>query len=922
MKTFLVACCLALASASGSLAATGATFDLAGTVLDESGLGLTGVRLTLVNDATGFERVTHTNDSGRYSFAVLPAGVYSLAVQLSGYATSRYAGLRYFADTKPVFNVTLRLRDVQESMTFTGEAPLINTSQSQIGLSVEERQLQELPLSRRDYLELVTLEGAVQENTITPPGKPVVAVPVQSINGNNVHYSSYQLDGFNNTRDQHGVVKVDVSLDSLEEFRVISGQFSTEYGPSLGGLVDATTKAYGGDFHGSLFAFFRPGAWDSDDPLTGRDTALDRQDVGFTLSGPVHDNTHFFASFDYRNMDERVMVTAPFDQGRFSGLFDLPTRRTRFLGKLSHRFDESYQLTGKFILSDRDSLESVGGYDIYDNRLQTVNDDIAASATLVSQLGSAVSELRVAFASEQFRADGAAAPLGRVQIHPTAGNIGNLTNREQADERHWQIAETLSFSKGNHGLETGFSFFRIDSTTTLSVFDNGALYFAPEKPEEPILFWKSSLTPGASPELERSENHFQVFVQDDWQLTPYFSINLGLQWERESSVPDNNNVAPRIGFDWDASRDGRTSVRGGYGVFYSFVFSIVDTLERLYGPDAYRLVALTPEDSGFEPGFEEDTLQPANLYVPAPEYATSSRNAPYAQHITLGFERELWPSLSLAVDGSFIRGSDLILPSDLNAPGFFDYTGGNTRTGVEADATRPFGVPGASIPPGVDPTLPNGFPFSGYRDLYLLDSRGSSRYWSLKVNVTKRYANDFMFQAVYNWSRTRNDGDDFRVTESLPLNPADPEAEWSRSWTDIPHSLVVNGVWDAPWGFRLTGIFRARSGQAADPRVDDDLDGDRKLRERASTTGRILERNSFRTRSAATLDMSLSKTWELGRGRRLEGAIDFLNLTNRLNPRQFLQSYGPNAGAPLESFLSIVQASRPRQFQLSVRFLF
>ena len=894
------------------------SFELSGTILDESGIGLPGAELTLFSESSSVVRVTHTNDSGRYAFPAMAPGEYTLEARLDGFATSRFAGLRYFADTKPIFNITLRPRSVQESMTFTGEAPLINVSHAQVGLSVEERQLDELPLGGRDYLNLVDLEGAAHELRESPPGGDIFGAPLQTLSGAGAHYTSYQLDGFANTRDQHGVVHVDVDVDAVEEFRVISGQSSAGYGESLGGIVSATTRAGEQDFHGSVFFYLRPGSWDASDPLTGAMTTLDRQEIGFTLSGPLGPlddaRTQFFTSFSYLQQDEDVVVTAPYDNDRFAGLFTLPSERFRLLAKLTHFFNPNHDLSIKAAFSNLDTIDGVGGFDIFDNRRETRNDDLAIHAALVSVFGGAVSELRVGFSSERFRADGVAPPLETVRIYPTEGNIGNPTLLDRVDEDHFVLSETLSLSAGNHRIKTGFSFLRIESDSELVRFSDGLLHFAPGENEAPILFWQSVTATGAETRLERSESHLQLFFQDDWQLTPFFTVNLGLRWQKESSVPGNNNFAPRFGFHWDATRDGRTSVRAGYGVFHSFVFSIVDSLERLYGPGGRRVLATSP---GAVPSAEA-----FHFYLDAPVFAESARRTPYAQHVTMGVEREIAPTWTAALDVSYIRGSNLILPVDVNAPSFFDYTGGTTRSASAADATRPFGVPGSPIPPGVAPELPDGYPIGGYRDLYLLASRGSSRFWGMKLNVTKRYATDFTIQAVYHWSRSENDGDDFRITESLPLDPANRDGEWGRSAVDIPNALVVNGVWDAPLGFRLTGIARYRSGRTVDPRVDDDLDGDLKLRERASSPGRVLERNSFRARSVAGLDISIGKSWEVGEGRRIVAALDIFNLTNRLNPKQFLRSFGANAASPLPSFLEIVQASPPRQFQLSVRFAF
>lgn len=930
---------LAVLSLTGQrdlLEAQGSTFDLSGTILDELSAPLPDVTLTLTHEQSGRVRTTTSNESGHYVFAGLAPGTYFLEVARRGYATSRYAGLHYFANTKPILNVTLLPRAVQESMTFTGEAPLINSSQSQLGLSVDERQQSELPLQDRDYLELVTLATGVTDVDRSVPGSAVPGAKSINMNGFYARYTAYRLDGFDNTRDEHGTSKIDLALDSLDQFRVITNQFSAEYGESMAGIVSAVTRSGGNDYHGTVFAFVRPGGLDGNDPLTGEDTALDRQEVGFAVSGPLRRYAaHFFGSFEYRNEDREVVVTAPLGGGRYRGIFDLPSRHARAFAKLTHQLGDRGTIVGTVIRSDASSAEGVGGLSIFENREDVQNDDLAALGTWTSLFGdTGVNQLRVGFSTEDFASRAAAPPEGVVLIYPTRGIVGNPHRFLEAEETQWQVSNTLTVSPGDHQWKIGAGVFVIDTETRSLPFFDGAYRFAPtaefpfdpgDPSTHPFLFQQGVSAPSAPDTLDRAESHLHVFFQDDWQVDPHVTLSFGLRWEKETSVPDNDNFAPRLGFHWDATRDGRTSIRGGYGIFHNYVFSAVDTLEGLSGPLGYAVVALAPEDPGFPefPGSlaEGASTLPRNVYVAAPELSPDRRRSPYAHHFTLGLEREIVPTLSIAADLVHILGRNLILPADVNAPSFFDYSTGLTRSALEADRTRPFGIPGRVLSPGESELIGEGFPFAGYRDLYLQDSRGRSEYWALKINVIKRYAQEIMLQAAYTWSRARNDGDDFRPENSLPLRPGDFASEWGRSATDVPHAFVVNGLWDAPFDLRVAGVFRARSGHTVDPRVGEDLDGDRKTRERAFIAGRIFERNSFRSEPVVGLDLSVSKLFDLGQGRSVEGRLDVLNVANRLNAIDVLNVYGREAD-PLPTFLEAVTAEPPRQFQLSLRFRF
>ncbi len=915
-------------------------FELSGIVQDESQAVLPGVTLTLTNSETGLSRTVTTNESGRFVFGGMPAGTYVLRAELSGFATAEYADLRYYANTKEALNITMSVAGVREAVTVTGEAPLIDTRQAQIGLTVDDRQIEQLPLLSRDYLDLVTIASGVN-----PASSDVVLGSIgQNVNGAYIRYTSYQLDGFNNNRDIHGVAKVDLGMDSVEEFRVITNQFSAEYGQSMAGIISAITRSGTNEFHGTAFAFIRPGDLDAADPLTGAETTLNRQDVGFTVGGPiVEDRTHFFVSFEYRNQEEDAVVTAPIAGGAYQGVFPLNANRSRFLAKVNHQLNEANRMEAKFFLNDETIQTGIGGLQIADNLRDNFNDDVGFQALLTSVRGSDfVNELRVGFIQEKYESVAPVAFESGLPVlnYAGQGTIGNSNRFQSGNEDQWEISDTVSLFRGAHSLKAGFDAYRVDTIADLQVFWDGGYDFAPGTaypfdPDNPATFpfryTQGFFAPGAPTVLDRNETHFQAYLQDDWQVSTDLTLNLGVRWEKETSVPDNDNFAPRIGFNWLATDDGRTSVRGGYGIFYSYIFSSIESFEIFTGPQGFFTASLTPSDPLFPepptgklpgpyppPGF---TPPPADLYYSAPDFAPEFRKSPYTHHLTGGVQRQIGEALAAAVDVTFIRGEDLILPFDVNGPTFFDYSTGLTRSSSAADATRPFGVPGRPITPGETPFVTRDFPFSGYRQLRLLDSRGASEYWAVKARLEKRYSDSFMLQGVYTWSRIENDGDSFR-DDSLPQNPNDLDAEWGRGNTDIPHSFVLNGIWDGPWGLRVSGILRWRSGETVNPLVGSDLNGDRETIERPFSNGTLLPRNSFREESYNATDLSFSKIFGITDDQNIEGRFEVFNLFNALNPNAVTSTYGPDANNPRPEFLRVNNAFPGRQFQVSVRYRF
>jgi hypothetical protein len=138
--------------------------------------------------------------------------------------------------------------------------------------------------------------------------------------------------------------------------------------------------------------------------------------------------------------------------------------------------------------------------------------------------------------------------------------------------------------------------------------------------------------------------------------------------------------------------------------------------------------------------------------------------------------------------------------------------------------------------------------------------------------------------------------------------------------TDIPHQFSLNGIVRLPWELQLAGIVRARSGATVDPRIGQDINGDRNTRERPVIDGRIAERNSFRRPGTVTADLSLVRRVRLG-GTSLEGRFEVFNLTNRFNVNGVNAVWGL-ADTPLPTFMQATSAGPPRRFQVSARFTF
>lgn len=930
---------LGLGAIAAPLAAQVSTFDLSGVIKDPQGGVLPGVTVTMRNESTGLARTVVTDTNGVYYFANLPPqGTWELSIELVGFAPQKKSKLEFYADSKPILNITLAVASVQESVTVVSEAPLVDTAQATLGMSINKELIAELPLNGRDYLDLALLGSGVSD----VGADNVAGSKSQTINGAYSRYTQYTMDGFSNTRDQHGVAKANVPMEAMSEFKVQTNQFSAEYGDTVGGIVTVVTKSGTNTLSGQGAVYVRPGSWDSPDPLTKTKAPFSRQDYSGAVGGPIlKDRTHYFVAADYRNQEQQGVVTATIANGQFKGAFPLPERRGRAFGKVDHSLSAADLFTFSFLVDRDTSHAGVGGLNLVDNESTSIDDNTNFTGTWTRVISdSRLNEFRIGYANESVQTSTEKpqfTPTGVALIYQGQANLGSTNRLQTSPDKSFQIADTFSWHLSTHTLKMGSMARSATPGGVLLTTIDGAYTFAagtpyPYDPSNKATFpiqYAQGFFGSGSTEVSLNKWHVAAYLQDDWKLKSNFTLNLGVRYQYESLVAQYANIRPRVGFAWDVTKDGKTVVRGGAGIFTGTVFSTVNAFEGFNGPNGFANVTFAPGDPLFPiypnnlPGPQLPAgvkPPPANDYLDVPTYAPSRRKSPESQNFTVGIDKQVGQSMSVALDFTFNRGINLLEPTNVNTPSYFNYSTGLTRSAQAGDATRPFGAVGTPIPAGALSYLPNGMPYGNYRDLYMIDSVGLSHYVGVGLTVNKRLSNNLSFQGQYTWSRAENNGDGFRPN-FLPLNPNDREAEWGLSETNVPHSFSLNGVYRLPYDVQISGIARAHSGSPINPVAGSDLNGDRLLTDRPFANGVILGRNSFQAPGFFEVDFGVGKVVRIGK-QRIEGRIEAFNVTNRLNAASVNSTYGPNANAPLPTFLTINSSNPGRQYQLSVVFKF
>ncbi len=321
-----------LLSAAG-LRAQAVTGTLTGIVGDSTGAVLPGVSVTIVHTETGFTRTLVTDANGEYTAPSIPTGTYTISAELSGFRSVALSNIRVGVDQRVRMDIKLDVGAMTESVEIVASTPLVQTSSSDLGTTVEEEQIKSLPLNGRNFVSLTrTVPGVLRGN----PGSNIDgagslawrASASFSANGQRARDNNYLLDGVDNNETWLQTVVIFPSVDALDEFKLQTSTYSAEFGRSTGGVVNLQIKSGTNAFRGSVFEFLRNDRFDANNFFNNRagrtKPSFEQNQFGGTLGGPVFRGRTFFFT-DYQGLriqqGQTYLSTVPsllMRQGNFS----------------------------------------------------------------------------------------------------------------------------------------------------------------------------------------------------------------------------------------------------------------------------------------------------------------------------------------------------------------------------------------------------------------------------------------------------------------------------------------------------------------------------------------------------------------------------------------------------------------------------
>ena len=929
MKTrrFLVSICLLISVAQVAFSQQNVTSGtLSGRIEDSSGAVVSGANITVTSLETNQRLTTSSDEEGRYRFPYLRTGAYGVHIEAQGFNAVSFTRLTVSVGQSLQLPVKLEVAGLSAQVNIgSSDVPLIETVRTQITETIRPREIAELPLNGRNYLDLALLVPGVSSTNTGSNQRfaETSAVPGQGISvaGQRNLYNSFIVDGVSANDDAADLTGTYYSEEVIDQFQVVTSGGIAEFGRASGGVVNILTRSGTNDWRGNLYGFFRNQRFDARHPLAPTKDLLTQAQYGATAGGPLRrDRTFLFTNFEQTRRNYSAVLTIapaavnsinnrlravdypglPIETGVVPASFDT----TNLFARIDHRINHRNQLSARYSLYHIEAVNSrtVGGLNAVSRGSGISDTDQTLYVTNVTTLSSrTVNELRFQYTNSRLDA-----PIND-EVGP-AVNIAGVANFGAAtfsplarDINLLEIVDNVSTQFGDHSLKAGGGFLY----NRLNIFFPGAFQGVYNFSSLNNFLTGNYLNYQQAfgvPEQFQSNPNFGVFVQDEWRVRRDLTLNAGLRYDLQflpdPIETDTNNIAPRLGVVY-APGDRKTVIRASAGLYYDRIplRATSNALQR--DGSKYLVVQLAPNQPGAPVFPNVLALQPSTL----PTKPNITRIDPnievsYSHQANLQIERELPWDAVMSVGYLHLRAKHLILSRNMNVPT------------VPASA----GIPNLGRP---DPDWGN---------ISRFESAGNSYYDGMVVSYNQRTSRWATMRLSYTLSKTIDDAGNFffsSVQDNFNIR-----GDRGLSDNDQRHRLVLSGTLDAPqdkangagrWlrGFQFGYIFTAASRLPFNVLLGTDRNFDSNNNDRPLGVGR----NTGRGFDFASLDLRVSRRFRLTERVDLQLLAEGFNVLNRANFGVPNNTFGSGVN-PLPPFGRPTAAFDPRQFQFGMKVSF
>jgi hypothetical protein len=468
------------------------TATLSGRVTDASGGSVAKANITVTNSATGFSRSAQASDAGEYSIPALPAGDYTVSAAFTGFA-KQTKNITLQVGQSANLDFTLSPGSVAEKVAVEATSELQEPTRTQVSTVITERQIMDLPVNGREFINFALLSPAVTIGDTTSGSTDVIVEPVTKLAfaGQNIHYNFIAVDGADDISTASGIQRGTPPQESVQEFRVINSDYSTEFGRAVGGIVNIITRSGTNEWHGTAYEYFRNDKMDAVNLLQATGAHVLRQNqFGAAIGGPITtDKTFIFGNYEAQRRGESPFYNSAVLQNihainEVKAIYGLPAEpnlgsvlRTNNTDngfvRVDHSFNPNEQLFVRYFVNDGRLLNQSplnDGFDLPSAFKDNFYRDQSVAGTLASVFTpKLVNELRVQFARRSFDF-----PTVSTQPHLELSNTFTVgVNRGNPDfyrESRFELVDNVTHNFDKHTLSFGGNYNFVKTTESFPLF--------------------------------------------------------------------------------------------------------------------------------------------------------------------------------------------------------------------------------------------------------------------------------------------------------------------------------------------------------------------------------------------------------------------------------------------------------------------